>query len=70
MSATGSEENGVTAPAAFIVRAWRDRAGRVSGVVERVTTGEKARFEDIEALAEIIRRMLARPRQAPPGGDA
>lgn len=61
----GGEENAVMAPAAFVVRAWRDAAGRVTGVVERVATGEKARFQGAKAMAEIIERMLARPKEPP-----
>jgi hypothetical protein len=54
----GSEGNGVVAPRVFIVRAWRDAAGGLTGVVERVATGEKARFRGAEALVELIQRML------------
>ena len=53
----GSEGNGVVAPRVFIVRAWRDAAGGLTGV-ERVATGEKARFRGAEALVELIQRML------------
>ena len=62
MSAAGCrEENGVVAPRVFIVRAWRDGAGRLTGVVERVATGEKARFVGAEALAGTIDGMTAEP---------
>ena len=45
MCATEDEEDtGVVAPATFIVRAWRDAAGRLHGVVERVATGERRDF--------------------------
>jgi hypothetical protein len=54
----GGEENAVVVPTTFIVRAWRDAAGRLTGVVERVATGEKARFEEAAALAGLIQRML------------
>jgi hypothetical protein len=57
MSADGVEDP-VEAPAAFVVRAWRDAGGRLRGVVERVTTGERARFEGSRALAEIIERTV------------
>lgn len=42
----------------FIVRLSVDETGRVSGVVERVRTGEKERFHDIEALGPLISRMV------------
>lgn len=56
----------VTASAAFIVRAWRDVTGHLTGVVERATTGEKARFQGAAALVEVIERMLVKPRTPPP----
>ena len=65
----GTEDAGrsaVMAPAAFIVRAWRDAAGHLTGVVERAATGEKARFQGAAALIEIIERMLAKPKTPPP----
>ena len=42
----------------FIVRATRDRNGRVRGVVERVRTGAKERFSDADGLGTLIERML------------
>jgi hypothetical protein len=44
----------------FIVRLWRDETGRLTGVVERVQTGEKARVETLDAIAGVIARMVAR----------
>jgi hypothetical protein len=41
----------------FVVRLSRDAAGRVTGIVERVRTGEKERFEGLAALATVIARM-------------
>ena len=41
----------------FIVRLSRDEAGRVTGIVERVRTGEKERFEGVAAIATVIARM-------------
>ena len=58
--APGPETSEVAAPAAFVVRASRDASGRVTGVVERVATGEKARFQGVEAMGELIQQMLAR----------
>jgi hypothetical protein len=43
----------------FIVRASRDAGGRLHGILERVKTGEKERFDGAEALARIIERMVA-----------
>jgi len=43
----------------FIVRVSRDPAGRLSGVVERVQTGEKDRFAGTMRLGHLIGRMLA-----------
>jgi hypothetical protein len=60
--AAGPETCEVAAPAAFVVRASRDASGRVTGVVERVATGEKARFQGVEAMGELIQQMLARRR--------
>jgi hypothetical protein len=42
----------------FIVRASRDSAGRVRGVVERVRTGAKARFSGADGVGMLIERML------------
>jgi hypothetical protein len=63
----GGEENGVVAPTVFIVRARRDATGRLTGVVERVATGEKARFQGSASLADLIQQMLPRPRESPRG---
>ena len=42
----------------FIVRVSRDCTGRLSGVVERVQTGEKHRFAGPTRLGHLIARML------------
>jgi hypothetical protein len=42
----------------FIVRASRDASGRLHGIVERVKTGEKARFSGADGLSGVIERML------------
>jgi hypothetical protein len=42
----------------FVVRAARDPNGRLSGVIERVRTGEKRRFEDPDAIGRLIERMV------------
>ena len=44
----------------FVVRLSRDETGHIRGVVERVRTGEKARFDALDALVEVIGRMVAR----------
>jgi hypothetical protein len=46
-------------PVSFIVRMRRDDDGHVSGVAERVKSGEKVRFESVEALGPLIARMAA-----------
>ena len=42
----------------FIVRATRDRGGRLLGIVERVKTGVKERFTGTDGLGGVIERML------------
>jgi hypothetical protein len=46
--------------AVFIVRLDRDPLGRVTGVVERVRTGEKARVEALADVGPLLAAMLAR----------
>ena len=41
----------------FIVRLSREGTGVIVGVVERVRTGEKERFQGLDALAPLITRM-------------
>jgi hypothetical protein len=45
----------------FIVRL--DESEALSGVVERVRTGEKHRFEGVEALGALIRDLAAKDRR-------
>ena len=45
--------------AIFIVRLGRDDLGRVTGIVERVRTGEKAWVDSLASVAEILATMLA-----------
>jgi hypothetical protein len=47
----------------FVVRVVENRGGEVSGVIERVATGAKIAFKDLEAIGQVIREML---RDAPP----
>jgi hypothetical protein len=44
--------------AVFIVRLTRHPAGQVTGVVERVRTGEKERFAGVEGIGPIFAKML------------
>jgi hypothetical protein len=43
----------------LIVRIWQDDAGRLSGVVERVRTGEKVRFHGLETLNRAVASLLS-----------
>ena len=45
-------------PASFIVRLSRDEMGRVSGIVERVRTGQRARFVAFEEIGHVIAVMM------------
>jgi hypothetical protein len=56
MVVTGRE----THQAVFIVRLARDPTGRVTGVVERVRTGEKERVAAVEEIGSILAEMLGR----------
>jgi len=42
----------------FVVRIDRDDEGKVSGVIERVRTGEKEPFRGLEAIGGVIARMV------------
>ena len=43
----------------FIVRIRQDDAGRLSGVIERVRTGEKVRFHGLETLSQAVASLLS-----------
>jgi hypothetical protein len=45
--------------ATFVVRVVRDDAGQLAGIVERVRTGEKVRFETTDRIGPLIARMVA-----------
>jgi hypothetical protein len=47
-------------PLTFIVRLTLGDGGALSGVVERVRSGEKQRFHGVVALAELIAAMAER----------
>lgn len=43
----------------FVVRLTRDKVGRISGVVQQVRTGLKARVEGLDAIGRAIGEMIA-----------
>jgi len=45
----------------FVVRLTRDKVGRITGVVEQVKTGRKARVEGLDAVGRVIGEMIATP---------
>jgi len=45
----------------FIVRLTVDGTGTVTGVVERVMTGEKHRFQSMDAMRDLIASMAVAP---------
>jgi hypothetical protein len=51
--------------AIFIVRLDRDDLGRITGVVERVRTGEKVRVDTLRTVGQILAAMLARDETEP-----
>ncbi len=60
--AAGARAGGLDATAteyvSFVVRLTRNDAGVVGGVVERVKTGEKVRFEGVDGVCRVIARMI------------
>jgi hypothetical protein len=50
----GAEPEVVT----FVIRLVAEKGGRVAGIVERVRSGEKRRFRDLEAIGPLIAAML------------
>jgi len=46
--------------ASFVVRVVQNRRGQVNGVIERVATGAKEAFTDMDAIGRIILKMLGR----------
>ena len=42
----------------FVVRLVQDRRGEISGVIERVATGAKEPFSGVEAIGQVMRKML------------
>ena len=49
-----------TRRASFVVRVVQDGQGRVNGVIERVATGAKEAFTEMEGIGQVILRMLRR----------
>ena len=45
--------------AIFIVRLDADTSGRITGIVERVLTGEKARIDGLERVGQLLSSMLS-----------
>ena len=50
---------GTDGPMAFIVRVSIDEQGGVTGVVERVRTGQKERVRGLDDIGRIIAMMIA-----------
>src|SRR5262245_33929553 len=51
--------------ASFVVRVVEDPRGRVSGVIERVATGAKEAFTEMEVIGQVILKMLQRDHLPP-----
>ncbi len=51
----------------FVVRVRPGDRGRLSGIVERVKTGEKHRFHDTEAIGALIAEMVRHEASTIPG---
>jgi hypothetical protein len=47
----------------FVVRVTRDETGATGGIVERLSTGEKARFRGLDALGGLVARMIEAGRE-------
>ena len=53
----------------FVVRVAQSGRGQVGGVIERVATGAKEAFTDMEAIGRVIMRMLQGERALPRAGS-
>jgi hypothetical protein len=51
---TGAMQVSVT----FVVRATRQPDGRLAGVIERVRSGEKHRFDDPASIGRLVEQMV------------
>ena len=47
----------------FVIRVTQDEMGATGGIVERLSTGEKAHFRGLEALGGLIARMVGTGRE-------
>ena len=54
--------------ASFVVRVAQGRRGEVSGVIERAATGAKEAFTGMDAIGQVILRMLLGGRTVPRAG--
>jgi hypothetical protein len=54
---------GIGMPMVFVVRVTQDEIGARSGIVERLSTGEKARCHGLEALGGLVARMIEAGRE-------
>ena len=53
--------------ASFVVRVVDDKRGKLRGVIERVATGAKEAFSDLEGIGRVIAAMLRAERPAAQG---
>ena len=53
----------IGAPMVFVIRVTQDETGATGGIVERLSTGEKARFQGLEALGDVMARMIEAGRE-------
>jgi hypothetical protein len=54
----------IGAPMVFVIRVTQDETGATGGIVERLSTGEKARFRGLDALGSLITRMIELGRES------
>lgn len=52
--------------AVFIIRLDRDAVGRLTGVVEQVRTGQKARVDSLADVGRVLAAMLGREEDQSP----
>jgi hypothetical protein len=48
----------IGAPMVFVIRVTQEETGAMGGIVERLSTGEKARFRGLETLGDLVARMV------------
>jgi hypothetical protein len=53
----------------FVVRVRPGERGRVSGIVHRVKTGEKHRFQEADAIGVLIAEMVRHELEGPAGEE-